>query len=274
MDGVPVSGVSKDGSLQVVESGEGRFKAPIVVGADGVNSVVAGRVRGRLTPDELASTIEAEVPMSNAEIDRIYGNLLDVYFGTSVGVGYGWVFPKNNHVSVGVGSLLKLFKKPRDRFMEFLQKRDLPSDVELHPHLIPLGNPKRPVVSDGIILAGDAAGYADPLTGEGIYPAIYSGKLTAETIAEAFKSKNFSMEFLSTYHDRCRQAFSEEFRRARKAALVIYGVPIFSYPVVLGSREILDRFIDIQTGAMTYKSFKEWAKPRASSLILKGILPY
>ena len=272
MDRTPVSSVSREGSTQVVKSSEGSFKAKVVVGADGVNSVVAERVRPRLKADELASTIEAEIPMSPQEIDEKYGSFLDVYFGDSIGVGYSWVFPKKNHISVGIGSLLKSFKNPKARFMEFLARMDLPRDAKLHPHLIPLGDPKRPVVSDGIILVGDAAGYADPLTGEGIYAALHSGKLASETIASAFQKGDFSENFLSGYHEACRREFSEEFRRARKSALVIYGLPFISYPTILGNKEILDRFIDIMTGEMTYKSFKKWAKPRAPSLILKGLI--
>ncbi|MCX6695132.1 MAG: NAD(P)/FAD-dependent oxidoreductase [Candidatus Altiarchaeota archaeon] len=272
MDGTIVSSVSKEGSTQTVESSEGKFTAKMIVGADGVNSIVSERVRPRLTQDELASTIEAEVPMSPEEIDVKFGNFLDVYFGNSVGIGYGWIFPKNDHISVGVGSLLRMFKNPKQRFIEFLGKMKLPLDVELHPHLIPLGNPKRRVVSDGIILVGDAAGYADPLTGEGIYSAIHSGKLASETIVQAFDKNNFKEEFLSTYHTECRSAFSEEFRRARKAAWVIYGMPFISYPLIIGNKEVLEKYVDILAGETTYKAFKQWAQPKLPSLLLKGLL--
>jgi len=271
MDGAPVSGVGRDGDLQVVESAEGRLSAKVVVGADGVNSVVSGRVRPKLTQDELASTIEAEIRMDPSEIEGRYASFLDVYFGNSVGAGYGWVFPKRDHVSVGLGSLLRMFKNPKKKFMGFLEKRGLSQDVELHPHLIPLGNPSREVVSDGIILVGDAAGYADPMTGEGIYHAIHSGKLASDTIVRAFGKNDFRREFLRTYHEECRRAFSEEFRRARKASFVVYGMPWLSYPLIIGNNPVLEKYVDVLTGEMTYKSFKRWAIPRTPSLILKGV---
>ena len=271
MEGVCVSAVSKEGSVQAVETSEGKLRSKILVGADGVNSIVALRVRRKLTAFELASLIEAEVPMSPGEIDDKFNGYLDIYFGNSVGLGYGWIFPKRDSLNVGIGSLLKVFKNPKKRFMEFLNKMKFPTDVELHPHLIPLGDPKRPVVSDGIVLVGDAAGYADPLTGEGIYQAIYSGKLAAHTIATAVQNNNYSKEFLSAYHSNCRHAFSEEFRRARKSALVVYGLPFISYPLIIGNNEVLDKFIDIVTGDLTYKTFKKWAVPKLPSLILKSV---
>ncbi len=75
-------------------------------------------------------------------------------------------------------------------------------------HLIPLGGAAEvPKARDRILLAGDSAGFAEPLLGEGIYFSIWGGQIAADVAAEACEQEKFDREFLSQYERRCWNAF-------------------------------------------------------------------
>jgi geranylgeranyl reductase family protein len=66
--------------------------------------------------------------------------------------------------------------------------------------------------SDHLLIAGDAAGHIDPLTGEGIQYAMDAGEIAAEVLEEAFLKNNFSKKFLKRYHTRCMKSFGRDFK--------------------------------------------------------------
>jgi len=155
---------------------EGRF----VVGADGANSTVARSVglrRGKTT----AAAIEVEAPAS-PEVLRRFGDALCFIFG-EVPFGYLWIFPKAEHLSVGIGAL-----RPRPGQLQATLRRVMArygvsfDDVPLHGHPIPIYLRKERLATRRVALVGDAAGLADPVTGEGIRLAIKSGRLAAAAI--------------------------------------------------------------------------------------------
>ena len=77
-----------------------------------------------------------------------------------------------------------------------------------------------------LLILGDAAGYVDPLTGEGIHTAMISGQIAASTTIEMFSKHNYSMDACRAYSLRCYDAFGYEFVYSYLAAHVIYYIPI------------------------------------------------
>lgn len=164
----------------VVETQDGeRIAGRYLIGADGANSAVArSAFAGGRT---LAAAIEAEVPVPK-EIQRRYGDTLLFIFG-EIRLGYLWIFPKAEHLSVGIAAL----RPPRGKLKATLQRvmADYGISLEgvhLHGHPIPIYTGREPVATSRVLLAGDAAGMADPLSGEGIRYAIKSGRLAADAI--------------------------------------------------------------------------------------------
>ena len=234
-DGTLVQNLVRHQSFIEVQTPHGSFEAPMVVGCDGTGGPTA-RAAGlyaRWEPSEVAYAIESEVPVGEEEVRQFMGveRFFDVYFGVSP-AGYGWVFPKDDHLTVGVGCRLSKLRDGPELFNGFLrsvpelQGHEIPSP---QAHLIPLGGAVQvPVVADRILLAGDSAGFAEPLLGEGIYFAIKSGQIAAQISEEARRIKRFDAQFLSKYERHCESAFGADFdfafRMARQSYLENYDM--------------------------------------------------
>jgi len=181
----------------------------------------------RWEPNEVAYAIESEVQVGETSVHRFMGEekFFDVYFGISP-AGYGWVFPKDDHLTVGVGCRLSKITSGIELFNSFVRNIAELRGVEIpspQAHLIPLGGAVHvPVVADRVLLAGDSAGFAEPLLGEGIYFAVNGGQIAAEVAQEACHAQRFDTEFLRRYEQRCEDAFSIDFKAAFRLAKASY----------------------------------------------------
>ena len=99
--------------------------------------------------------------------------------------GFGWIFPKRDHFNVGVGGWAHEARVLRARLHELSAFYDLPAAglTKVTAHPMPVRRAGGPLVSGRMVLVGDAAGLVDPLTGEGIYAAIASGRLAASRLS-------------------------------------------------------------------------------------------
>ena len=77
---------------------------------------------------------------------------------------------------------------------------------------LPLGSKERPISGDHFMLVGDAAHLIDPLTGEGIGNAFYSGFIAAEQAVQCLEQENFSAAFLKAYDQRVRRVLGSEMK--------------------------------------------------------------
>ncbi|MFH1403807.1 MAG: geranylgeranyl reductase family protein [Candidatus Altiarchaeota archaeon] len=271
-DNAPVTEVNNMGGYCIVKTCDNEFKTPIVVGGDGVRSIVAERVRPFYRPDEVILAYETEIPLKKSIIDE-RGHLAETHLDCEC-MGYGWVFPKREHLSVGMGGVMNRFKNSRIVFERYVQQLDLDlGDSRVHAHMIPIGNDKRKTVSDRTILVGDAAGFVEPFTGEGIYYAILSGRLATDTIVHAYERNEFSEETLREYEEECIKEFCDEFRRGLKAMKAFFMLRPLSVRILFSDNAFVEHFARIQTGEETYKEFKKWVLPRVPYFLIKSLLP-
>jgi geranylgeranyl reductase family protein len=179
--GRPVRNVREEADHVEAETADGGvFSAAYLIGADGANSAVA-RSLGLRRGKAAAAAIEAEAPVPPEVLARFDGRPTFLFGG--VRLGYLWIFPKRDHLSVGIGALLPrpgmLQEKLRQAMAE--QGIDL-SGVPLRGHPLPINLRRKRISTARTLLVGDAAGLMDPLSGEGIRPAIKSGRMAAEAI--------------------------------------------------------------------------------------------
>lgn len=179
--GSPVKSVSHGPERVILGNGtvlEGDF----LIGADGVTS----RIRECLFPASFdkgryALCLQADVPFQDLKNPPACP---EVYFGF-IRWGYGWVFPKKDRVSIGIGGSLSRNREMKKAFSEFYRHITGRDPCRTRGHYMPFGDYVKKPGSKNILLAGDAAGLVDPITGEGIPFAMESGKYAAEAILAA-----------------------------------------------------------------------------------------
>jgi flavin-dependent dehydrogenase len=141
--------------------------------------------RERVTP---VVAKEAEFPIEDGD-SNVAGEVPELFFCRDL-EGYGWVVRKGHYLNIGIGRRdhgdLNEHVEHFVRFLERTRRATRASAVRWHGHAyLAWGTGPRPLVGDGVMLAGDAAGLAYPESGEGIKPAVESGRLAAETLLAA-----------------------------------------------------------------------------------------
>ena len=205
IDNCRVSDVRGDAKKVKVVCGKKVFVSKIVIGADGVNSVVArktGLNRG-WSGNDSALAIESEIKMSNKEIEKRFGNCAVGYLYRDF-VGYEWVIPKDGCVNVGLGTKVSRSGKLRERFDEMLGRLGLQAG-DVKAHMIPMKMvEKTHNYKKRVILCGDAGGFVYPLVGAGIEPAIISGRAASDVCYDAVRYDDFSSWRFEKYEFYCK----------------------------------------------------------------------
>ena len=193
-----MSRVSADEDGASVTTRDGReFRARYLVAADGVNGIVTRRLGLHAGWDADAVALDMMEETPNETLRAREPGTLWVAYGHGGTDGYGYIFPKRDHVNVGIGCLLSYFRErireaPYDmqqRFVTDLRDRGMleggSSRRCFTPCHIPVGGPIRETARGRVLVAGDAGGFVNAYTAEGIYYAMVSGDLAANAIADA-----------------------------------------------------------------------------------------
>jgi geranylgeranyl reductase family protein len=243
----------------------GPVMARFVVAADGATSLTA-RKAGWGEPRRCASALEAEVSVSGADFTRLAG-AARFDFGV-IPAGYGWVFPKGTHLSIGVASTWRggvNLHASLARYLEALGLGRL-EHIEKHGFLIPLVPRREGVMRGRVLLVGDAAGLADPLTGEGISAAIESGTLAARVIHDA----NGEPAQLAARYEHALDALRRELRIGRLLGWITYDLPrVRGWVFRTCGQTVSEGVTDILMGERTYASIMRRAKTYAILLGLR-----
>ena len=156
----------------------------VLIGADGALSRV--RRSAGLPKNEMGFCVESHVPWGLLRnLDRLQNGGIEIYYG-DFSDGYGWIFPCENSVAVGVGNLAQGMaeKDILTQYQKFLGNVLITADIKPTGAYLPsgtsvaLGTP----LYENLCLIGDAAGLIDPFTGEGIYYALLSAKTVTDSI--------------------------------------------------------------------------------------------
>jgi len=215
------------------------WRGKMLVGADGANSAIAKKLAGPLQASDMEVAFGYRTPLPDT------GDVPTVIAFLPRWVGYAWAFPRLDHISFGIATTQEAFEhKALDELLwQFMVgyyrqreegkaniwensqepsvvsiERNLRATAERYAARIPgLADQtwdKRRACGEGWALLGDAAGFADPVTGEGIYYALRSAELFAEAFLEGRPEE---------YEKRWREDFGGELRRASQMRRRFYG---------------------------------------------------
>jgi geranylgeranyl reductase family protein len=222
-------------------AGSAEWRGQVLVGADGAGSAIARMLAGPLPPSEMEVAFGYRAPLPEN------GTAPTVVAFLPKWVGYAWAFPRPDHISFGIATTQNAFEhEPLDKLLwNFMigyyrqrddekanlwtsRKADYQRDARIKDQLartaeryaarIPGLNDttwnQRQACGDGWALLGDAAGFADPVTGEGIYYALRSAELFAESFLDGDPLD---------YERRWRGDFGAELKRASQMRRRFYG---------------------------------------------------
>jgi len=254
----------KDGCVSV-KTEDCTYQSRFLVIASGCQDSLKKKVQGFEPMRTTGICMVAEIEEDDELIAKRLNNSLDVYFGVA-DMGYGWIFPHRGYYSVGIGGLASGLKHPRIVMQDFLKSNGFPAGVKLRGHLIPQGGNDRVTAKGRVLLAGDAAGFVDAFTGEGIYYALRSGQLAARAIGEGPAS-----EVADLYRMKCKNDFGEELWYALLLSKMMHSYPNVFLRILACQEEILDRYIEIAASKRTYKDFVRWLVPRLPMSLLRAI---
>ena len=216
----------QDGQRVTLTARDGRvFQAPIVVAADGVHSIVARRlgINPGWSADAVALDMMEETP--RAELRDVDPSTLWVAYGYAPtktnaenakhaenkdssaisadsafqrpAEGYAYIFPKRDHVNIGIGYVLSHYRERvatspyelQREFVAMLRARGIVEGDSVRtnftPFIIPVGGPLREPGRGRVLVAGDAGGFVNAFTAEGIYYAMVTGQLAARAIVQS-----------------------------------------------------------------------------------------
>jgi geranylgeranyl reductase family protein len=217
--------VQKDKVSVMLEDGQ-TMETQMVIGSDGMHSVVAEKTNLSKKLEVLCVSLMQEQPMTPKQLTTFFTKkrLIYLFIKAHGIVGYAWVFPKKNTVNIGIGEFQSAVSKERPRiplketYEKFIatlkEQKLLPTEFPIENlkgatlPIFPLEN----TCSDRVLLCGDAAGFINPITGEGIYYAMVSGKIAADVIAEGLKSHDLSYRFLSRYQSLWNDDFGKDLK--------------------------------------------------------------
>lgn len=230
----------------------GVFRGRFLVGADGINSVI--RKKTLLVNDFLHSIglgFQLDVPRSLVK-SPYQAASAKLFMGYSR-CGYGWIFPNKEHFLVGLWGVMRKNPHLKEIFRTFLSETtDLDPEYasKAEAHMGAGGNFIETPGAERVLLLGDAAGLADPLTGEGIYYAHKSAELAALAIQD-FIDSDEKLDLPQLYASYLRPVHSELKKALRLRDWVYSGLRHVGYPVARNSR-ISSKLSEIIHGTKSY----------------------
>jgi len=183
----------------------GEAQARLVIFADGTNTLARKKmgIGFQTRSDCTAVAATYDLRWQKNPLDS-----LDFFVSEEISpFGYGWIFPKKDSINVGVVCLLSKMKQNIRQYLDrfkISQKLGSREVIRYGSRLTPQSMAKK-IQSDSVLVVGDAAGTADPLTGAGISNAMVNARIAAEVAIEALEAKKMTTDFLANYESKWKE---------------------------------------------------------------------
>jgi len=259
-----------DDKATIILKDGGSIDSKIIVGADGVWSVIARKTGLCEKSLKMRLCFFQEFEVNEAVMDKYFTKSRNSYIHSRFQQtsGYGWVFPKKRHLNIGLGNLWsknydidnKNIKKHYQVYINYLKNNKLiPKNlkpVKIKGGALPF-YPLEKTYGNRIILVGDAGGFINPISGEGIYYAMTSGEIAAKVITEALEKKETNAKFLSKFQKYWKKEFGKDLSLMYKALKRPIPKEIDrSFKIVKSDQKLKEIFIGITTGELSINKYK------------------
>lgn len=253
-----VHNVERTDSHVVVRAGRETFEGRALVAADGVNGRTA-KLSGIEVKMWLAVALEGNATPDGG-VPKCWEDAISLDLGAVPG-GYGWVFPKGDHLNIGVGGWSGSGPSLRRRLDKYAQRAgyDWAHLWGRRGYRLPSRRPGSPLADGNVVLVGDAGGVLDPFAGEGIYAAIWTGKTAARRILEYCDGKSND---LCGYEQDVERELMPEIAMARRLYDLLYLVsPTVGAGMIRWTPGIWEGICKIVRGDRTYLDVRRKAGP-------------
>ena len=261
-EGMPITGYERTALGYRVSNEDGSFtvEAPLLIVADGAQSAFSRKEAGlEKDPQHHAGAVRAYY--RNVQ-GLAPDNFIELHFVKSLTPGYFWIFPlPNGLANVGLGMRSDILSRRKVNLRKSLERliAEEPGICErfaeaervgkVEGYGLPLGSRTRVLSGDHYLLVGDAGHLVDPLTGEGIGNAVYSGFIAAELAEQCFAVNDFSAAFLRAYDVRVQRVLGSEMKLSyRLQQMLMYPrVVNIIANIIAGNRKVIDVLSNMYT---------------------------
>ena len=287
--------VNDDKVVTTLRNGE-KLTSEVIIGAGGSSDMVSRRIRDvenmpkRWKDSDIAMALYFEVDVGREFMDRVYGEerISMAHIKYQNLDGYGWSFSKDTVLNVGIGcprSVIKKLKKEGNGwderqylldYVETLKEQGwFPKDIEVTRKMIsganiPVGMGMKCTVGDRMLVVGDAGGFVSPLSGEGLYYALDSGRMAAESVHQIFDNGNFDKESLMLYHRAWSHKWGDDLEWLKVGWHLLMVMPNNLIKYAALDEETKEFFTHMFVGSMPAAQIKN----KVLALIGKGFLKH
>ena len=260
-----VSAIKLDGETWKVQTSQGEVEASYLIGADGVKGKTAAWLGIKAAKQVPAATLEV-----STEVAENLQNLAYFDFG-SLKNGFMWAFPKTDgfsfsgaYVRDAKGKVAELEKQ----LSKFAQSLNLDlGKTNYQEYSMNIWDEDRALHTEKALIAGEASGTVDPLIGEGIRPAIFTGVKAAEAVNKALAGDNAA---LSNYSETIKQEWGADLAKANNVAGMFYKFPKIAYKVGVKRPSAGQTIGKILCGELRYSDVAEKINSKLKGSFLPG----
>ena len=287
--------VFDDKVVTKLRNGE-ELTSDVIIGAGGSFDMVSRRIRDiekmpmNWRDEDIATALYFEIDVGREYMDRVYGeeriSMAHVKYQNLD--AYGWSFSKDTVLNVGIGcprSVIKSIKKENPGwderqylldYVETLREQGwFPKEIQVDRKMIagsniPVGMGMKCTVGDRMLVIGDAGGFVSPLSGEGLYYALDSGRIAAESLGVLFKDGNFDKQSMMLYHNTWSNKWGDDLEWLKVGWHLLMVMPNSLIKYAALDEETKEFFTHMFVGSMPASKIKN----KVLALIAKGALKH
>lgn len=258
----------------IVSNRKDNIYGKIAIIAEGASGTLAEKlgIRKHWSKKELIVSFANEIHVGENVVEDIYGTNRSFHFYINFGnkPGYAWIFPKKEHINIGLGTYLATTSEVKETyrgFIKFLMTKKYLPKIEmpkLKAAMIPIRGPPKQTFGNRVLLVGDSAGMVSPITGGGIKLGIISAKIASETISRLHNlGLDFNEENLSLYEKIWKRKLLKKF----KSELIVQKIFTSSFVDALFRIGASDEKLQKMTVDMLSEDKK--VKPKTAAYLLR-----